>query len=111
MTSHICHKYATGHQLNYNAIKSFTLCFKPKHIKIGLQDFVLGKHVIPAVDKCKYLGVIVSEANCDGDLKRQMRKYYANVNMLLRKFSYCSSMWFDRTVTSMKKLKLSITMA
>ena len=43
-----------GHQLTYNATKSFTLCFKPKHIKIGIPDFV-GKLVIPAVDKCKYL--------------------------------------------------------
>ena len=121
----ICDKYATGHQLTYNATKSFTLCFKPKHIKICIPDFVLGKLVIPAVDKCKYLGIIISEANCDGDLKRQMRKYYANANMLLRKFSYCSpdvkccmiksycatmycsSMWFDSTVTSMKKLKIA----
>ena len=47
----ICDKYATGHQLTYNATKSFTLCFKPKHIKIGLPDFVLGKLVIPVVDK------------------------------------------------------------
>ena len=101
------------------------MCFKPIHIKIDLSDFVLGKHVIPAVDKCKYSGIIDSEANCDGDLKRQMRKYYANANMLLRKFSYCSpdvkccmfkyyyatmycsSMWFDSTVTSMKKLKIA----
>ena len=54
-----------------------------------------------------------------------MRKHYANANMLLRKFSYCSpdvkccmfksycatmycsSMWFDSTVTSMKKLKIT----
>ena len=54
-----------------------------------------------------------------------MRKYYANANMLLRKFSYCSpdveccmfksycstmycfSMWFDSTVTSMKELKIA----
>ena len=89
----ICDKYATGHQLTYNATKSFTLCFKPKHIKIGLPDFVLGKHVVPAVDRCKYLGIIVSEANCDGDLKKQIGKYYANANMLLRKlvvlFSRC----------------------
>ena len=52
-----------------------------------------------------------------------MRKEYANANMLLRKFSYCSLdvkccmfksycstmytsyMWFDSTVTSMRKLK------
>ena len=33
---------------------------------------------------------MICEANCDGDLKRQTRKYYANANMLLRKFSYCS---------------------
>ena len=54
-----------------------------------------------------------------------MRKYSTNANMLLRKFSYCSpdvkccmfksycstmycsSMWFDSTVTSMKKLKIA----
>ena len=48
----ICDKYATRHQLTYNATKAFTLCFKPKHMKIGLPDFVLGNYVIPAVDKC-----------------------------------------------------------
>ena len=54
-----------------------------------------------------------------------MQKYYANANMLLRKFSYCSpdvncrmfksycarmycsSIWFDSTVTSMKNLKIA----
>ena len=54
-----------------------------------------------------------------------MRKYYANANMLFRKFSYCSpdvkccmfksyratmyysSMWFDSAVTSIKKLKIA----
>ena len=57
--------------------------------------------------------------------KWQMRKYFANANMLLRKFRYCSpdvkccmfksycstmycsSMLFDRTVTSMRKLKIA----
>ena len=29
-------------------------------------DCVLRKPVIPVVDKCKYLGIVVSEANCDG---------------------------------------------
>ena len=69
------------------------------------------------------LGTIVSKTSCDNDLKGQIRKYYANANILLRKFSYCSpdvkccmfisyfatmycpSMWFDSTVTAMKKLK------
>ena len=70
--------------------KSVALCFKPKHIKIDLPDFVLGKHVIPAVDKYKNLGIIVSESNCNSDLKRQMKKYYGNAYMLLRNCSYCS---------------------
>ena len=92
MAHPVCHKCATCHQISYNATTSFTsLCFKPKHIKIELPDVVLGKHVIPAVDKCKYLWRIVSEASCDGDLKRQMGKYYVNDSMLLRKFSYCFS--------------------
>ena len=60
----------SGYQLTYNATKLFALCFKPKHIKINFSDFVLGKHVIPSVNKCKYSRIIVSEANCDGDLKR-----------------------------------------
>ena len=45
---------------------------------------------IPIVTHCKYLGVIMSEHNSDNDLKRQMRKFYANANMLIRKFSKCS---------------------
>ena len=95
---------------------------KNKLIKINPLSFVLGIHLIPAVDKCKYLGIIVTETNCDGDLNRQMRKYYAKANMLLRKFSYCSpdvkccmfksycstmycsSIWFESTVTPMNKM-------
>ena len=85
----------------------------------------MGKQIIPAIDNCNYLCIIiVSETNCDGDLKRQLRKYYANPNMLIRKFSYCSpdvkccmlksycstmycSMWFDSTVTFMNKMKIA----
>ena len=85
----ICDAYATSHQLSYNATKSFSLCFKSNQIKITPLSFELRKHVIPAVDNCKYLGIIVSETNCDNDLKRQMRKYNANVN-ILQKFSYYS---------------------
>ena len=63
----------------------------------------------------QYLGVIISDHNCELDLKRQMRKFYTNANMLIRIFSkcsvdakcylfktycyimYCSAMWFDST--------------
>ena len=124
-----CDAYATSHQLTYNATKSFSLCFKPNQIKITPPSFVLGKNVNPAVNKCKYLGIIVSETNCDNDFKRQMRKSYANANTILRQFSYCfpdvkycmfksycatmncPSMSFHSTVSAMEKLKMSTTMA
>ena len=73
-----------------------------------------------------YLGTTISLIkNSDLDLKRQMRKMYANANLLLRKFSkcsvnvkcyllktycsnlYCAPMWFDCTKTELTKLKLA----
>ena len=65
----------------------------------------------------------MSEYNSDNDLKRQMRKFYANANMLIRKFSkcsvnvkcyqfktycltmYCSALWFNSTKAALTKLK------
>ena len=59
------------------------------------------------------------------DMKRQMRKFYANINILLRKFSkcfpdvkcslyksfcsimYCSTMWYNCTVTAMRRLRIA----
>ena len=80
--SDFCTLYATNHQLSYNATKSFSLCFKPDRIKIKPPNFAFEEKVIPSVDQCKYFGIILSVKNCDADLKREMRKYYANVNML-----------------------------
>ena len=42
---------------------------------------------IPRVDQCKHLGIMISIKNCDMDIKRQMKKFYANINILLRTFS------------------------
>ena len=63
----ICDTYTISHQLSYNVTKWFTLCFRPKQFKINSNSFVLGKQIISTVDKCNYLGIIVSETNCDGD--------------------------------------------
>ena len=83
--------------------------------------------IIPKVTQCKYLGVIISHHNCDLDLKSQMKKFYTNANMLIRKFFkctvdvkcylfktycsilYCSAMWFDSTKSPMKMLKVAYT--
>ena len=121
----VCHSYSIEHSLLYNGNKSYSLCFKPTSIKFERLCFFLGEKIIPKVTQCKYLGVIISDHNCDADLKRQMRKFYTNANMLIRKFfkcsvdvkcyllktycstMYCSAMWFDTTKSAMKKLKVA----
>ena len=98
---------------------------KPTSIKFERPCFYLGEKIIPKVTQCKYLGVIISDHNCNADLKRQMRKFYTNANMLIRNFfkcsvdvkcylfktycstMYCSAMWFDTTKSAMKKLKVA----
>ena len=35
----------------------------------------------PFVEQCRYLGTTISIKNSDLDLKRQMRKMYANANI------------------------------
>ena len=77
------------------------------------------------VENCRYLGITISTKNSDLDLKRRMKKKYANANLLLRKFSscsvsvkcylfktywstlYCAPMWFDCTKTALKRLEVT----
>ena len=46
----MCSTYATEHLLTYNGSKSYSLCFKPKHIKLYAPCFYLNKLEIPKVD-------------------------------------------------------------
>ena len=80
---------------------------------------------IPTVGQCRYSGITISTNNSDVDLKRQLRKLYGNVNLLLRKFSkcsadvkcflvktycsnfYCAPIWCDCTKPALKKLKIA----
>ena len=118
-------KYATKHSLSYNASKSYSLCFKATTIKFKRPTLHIGQINIPNVTDCRYLGITISVKNCDLDLKRQMRKCYANANMLLRKFVkcspdvkcylfktyccnlYCAPFWYDSTKAAMKNLKVA----
>ena len=80
------------------------------------------------VPEIKYLVSIlfmICTKNCDIDLKGQMRKFYANINILFRMFAkcspdvkctlfksfcsnmYCSTMWYNGTVTAMRKLRIA----
>ena len=118
----ICQNYATNHQPLFNGAKSFSLCFKDKTIKINLNShhFFLNDLKIPMVENCRYIGITISTKNSDLDLKRQMRKIYANANLLSRKFlscsvsikcylfkTYCAPMWFNCTNTALKKVKIA----
>ena len=101
------------------------MCFKSKTIKFERPDLFLGDLKIPLVSECKYLGITISEKNCDQDIHRQMRKFYSNANILLRRFSkcyidvkcylfkmycsnlYCSCFWYDSIKRAMKKIKIA----
>ena len=83
----ICHTYSTEHSLLYNGNKSFSVCFKPSTIKFTRPWFFFADMKIPIVTNCKYLCVIVSKHNSDNDLKRQMRKFFANANMRYHEIS------------------------
>ena len=63
----------------YDYNKSFSLCFKRKELNVSSPSFFLGKSKIPMVEQCRYLRTTISIENSDLDLKRQMRKMYANV--------------------------------
>ena len=94
---------------------------KKSLLKLSSPSFFLDQMNIPTVEQSRYLGIIISVKNSDLDIKRQMRKMYANVNLVLRKFvgvkcflfkTYCSSlycapMWFDCTKTALKRLKIA----
>ena len=87
----ICDLYAKEHDLLYNGGKSYSLCFKPKCYTFNRPTFTLNHLNIPNVNnQSKYLGIVINGTNCNPDLKRQMCKLYANINMLIRKFTKCS---------------------
>ena len=66
------------------------MCFTPKLINFVKPSFMLNNNVIPYVENCKYLGIVIHLQSDLNDIKRQIRKFYANINMPLRKFSICS---------------------
>ena len=86
----VCHSFPIEHSLLYNRTKSYSLSLSL--ILSNLRDliFYLGKIIIPKVTQCRCLSVITSDHNCDLDLKKQMRKFYNNASMLIRKSSKCS---------------------
>ena len=81
----MCSTYATEH-LTYNGSKSYSLCFKPKHIKLYAPCFYLNKLEIPKVDQCKYLGIMISIKNCDIDMKTNLGNFMQTLTFYQENF-------------------------
>ena len=105
--------------------------FKSKMNKLSDNvSVVLSDNNIDFVHETKYLDVIInSSVKTSSDVVRQTRKFYAQANMLLRNFRYCTNdvkctlfklfcanmyccpIWFNSTTSISKKLKTSYNSA
>ena len=122
-----CDDYCKKHSITFNVSKSVCILFKSEvNKKCDDTDMFLSGKAIDFVQETKYLGVILnSQLKTSVDVSRQTRKFYAQANMLLRNFRYCSDdvkcmlfrsfctnmyccpLWFNSTSSSIKKLKAS----
>ena len=121
----ICDEYRASHSIIFNVKKSVCMFFKctvNKHCDNS--TVFLSRNQIDFVQEVKYLGVLLNPSmKTSIDVSRQTRKFYAQANMLLRNFRYCSNevkcsllfctnmyccpLWFNSTSSSVKKLKCS----
>ena len=123
----ICNEYCASHSITFNVKKSVCMFFKctvNKHCDNS--TVFLSGNQINFVQEVKYLGVLLNPSmKTSIDVSRQTRKFYAQANMLLRNFWYCSNevkcslfksfctnmyccpLWFNSTSSSVKKLKCS----
>ena len=127
----ICDQCCASHSLTFNVRKSVCMFFKSKMKKLCDHVFVLlTSNNIDFVHETKYLGVIInSSMKTSSDVVRQTRKFYAQANILLRNFCYCTNdvkcmlfksfcanmyccpLWFNSTSSNIKKLKTSYNSA
>ena len=106
----ICDQYCVSHSLTFNVRKSVCMFFKSKMNKLcDNVPVVLSGNTIDFVHETKYLGVIInSSMKTSSDVVRQTRKFYAQTNMLLRNFRYCTN---DVKCTLFKSFVLICTVA
>lgn len=89
---HVCSNYGLTYDVKYNCKKSVVLLCKSKGDKdLTFPSFYLAGQVLPVSDKTKYLGhIITDQMSDDDDIYRQRRMLYAQANMLVRKFHWCT---------------------
>ena len=87
----ICDQYCASHSLTFNVRKSVCMFFKSKMNKLCDVPVVLSGNNIDFVHETKYLGVIINSSMKTSSDVRQTRKFYAQTNMLLHNFRYCTN--------------------
>ena len=121
-----CCKYATEHDILYNAKKSVCMIVYPKSRKIYKKaEILLEDRTLTYVNNVSYLGHVISSSLSDvDDIKRQYRSLCIRANSLSRRFSicsldvkyqlfqsycismYCATLWSNYTVKSMQSLRV-----
>ena len=88
----ICTEYGVQNDVKYNAKKSVVMiCRTKKEQALSFPTLYLSGQALSVCDKTKYLGHIITEQmDDDDDMYRQRRALYAQANMLIRKFHFCT---------------------
>ena len=88
----ICTVYGVQNDVKYNAKKSVVMiCRTKKEQALSFPTFYLSGQALSVCEKTKYLGhIITDQMTDDEDMYRQRRNLYAQANMLVRKFHYCT---------------------
>ena len=88
----ICTEYGVMFDVMYNAKKSTVMICRTKEDKaLTLPTLYLSGKALSVCNQIKYLGHIITERMYDDDdMFRQRRALYAQANMLIRKFHYCT---------------------
>lgn len=87
-----CELYGQSHDILFNSSKCNVMVFSCTLLK-SLKDaeFKINEKTILQCSQYKYLGhIVVNTLNDNLDIQRQIKKLYAQGNILIRKFSNCS---------------------
>ena len=87
----ICDKCSNDHDPIYNSKNTMCMCFTPKSFKSYECKLWLNQEFLSYVREARYLGVVIHISGTDKDVHRQMRKYYAGINTLIRRLYACSN--------------------
>ena len=122
-----CTRYAIQHDIVYNTKKSVCMLVKSKKFDLRMRPCIkLDNNRLQYVTSYKYLGCLLTETLCDNDdVSKTLRGIYARANMLIRRFSYCSTavkrvlfqtfctnfnctqLWWSYTKSTLRKTKIA----